>query len=101
MMRADYDSEGDTIQVELESVSKLERSDVIGGGAVIVGLYEDRPVMVDVIGTRHQFEGPLRMAAERYDLDAEALIAAAKAALAAPDRPVTLGVGGRLATTSR
>lgn len=30
--------------------------------------------MVDVIGTRSDFERPLRAAAELYDLDAEALI---------------------------
>ena len=39
----------------------------------------------------------LRKAAERYDLDAEALIAAARAALAAPDRTVTLDVAVRAA----
>jgi hypothetical protein len=35
--------------------------------------------------------------AERYDLDAEALIAAARAALAAPDRAVTVDVAVRAA----
>jgi len=98
-MRADYDSEGDTIQVKLESVRRLDRDKVVENGAVIVGIFEDRPVMVDVIGTKGDFEKPLRLAAERYDLDVEALIAAAKAALAAPDRTVTLGVGARLAAT--
>jgi hypothetical protein len=96
-MRADYDSEGDTIQIELEPVRKLGHGVVVENGAVIVGIFEDRPVMVDVIGTKGDFERPLRVAAERYELDAEALIAAAKAALAAPDRAVTLDVGGRLA----
>jgi hypothetical protein len=56
-----------------------------------------KPVMVDVIGTRHGFEKPLRTAAERNGLDAEALIAAATAAIAAPDRPVRLDVGVRAA----
>jgi hypothetical protein len=97
MMRTDYDSEGDTIQIELEPVRRLGHGEPIGNGAVIVGIFEGRPVMVDVIGTKGDFERPLRLAAERYDLDAEALIAAAKAALAAPDRTVTLGVGSRLA----
>ena len=96
-MRADYDSEGDTIQVELEHVRKLGHSEVVEDGAVIVGIYEDRPVMVDVIGTRNGFEGSLRLAAERYDLDAQALTAAARAALAAPDRVVTLAVDVRAA----
>jgi len=94
-MRADYDSEGDTIQIELERVRKLGHSEVVENGAVIVGIYEDRPVMVDVIGTRNGFGEPLRVAAERLKLDAEALIAAANAAIAAPDRTVTLNVGVR------
>lgn len=97
-MRADYDSEGDTIQIELEPpVKNLGHSEDVENGAVIVGIYEDRPVMIDVIGTRNGFERPLEIAAERYDLDAEALIAAAHAALAAPDRPVRLDVGVRAA----
>ncbi len=96
-MRADYDSEGDTIQVELESVRRLGYSEVVENGAVIVGMFEGRPVMLDVIGTRNGFEIPLRLAAERFDLDAEALIAAARAALAAPDRVVRMDVEARVA----
>jgi hypothetical protein len=64
---------------------------------VIVSFCDGRPVMVDVIGARHGFEKPLRTAAERNGLDAEALIAAATAAIAAPDRPVRLDVGVRAA----
>lgn len=97
MMRADYDSEGDTIQIELEPVRKLGHSEDVENGAVIVSIHEDRPVMLDVIGTRNGFEDSLRVAAERYELDAEALIAAARAALAAPDRTVTMGVAARVA----
>lgn len=96
-MRADYDSEGDTIQIELEPVRRLGHGEEVENGAVIVGIYEDRPVMVDVIGTKDDFERPLQLAAERYNLDAEALIAAARAALSAPDRAVTLDVSVRVA----
>lgn len=92
-MRADYDSEGDTIQIELEEVRKLGHGEDVDNGAVVVGIFEGRPVMVDVIGTRNGFESALRAAAARYELDAQALIAAAHAALAAPDRPVRLEVG--------
>jgi hypothetical protein len=95
-MRADYDSEGDTIQIELAPpVRRLDYGEDVDNGAVIVGIHKDRPVMLDVIGTRSGFEKHLHAAAERYDLDAEALIAAAQAALAAPDRTVTLDVGVR------
>lgn len=97
-MKADYESRADTIQIELEKVRQLGYGEDVENGAVVVSIYEGRPVMVDVIGTRrHDFEKPLRAAAERYQLDAEALIAISRAALAAPDRPVELGVGARLA----
>jgi len=97
-MRADYDTEGDTIQIELETVRRLEHGERVAGGGVIVGIYEGRPVCLDVLSARRcGVEQPLRTAADRYRLDAEALIAAAQAALAAPDRTVTLDVDGRLA----
>lgn len=92
-MRADYDSEGDTIQIELERVEKLGHGEEVEDGAVIVNILADRPVMVDVIGTKPGFEGALRIAAQRYGLDGEALVAAASAAVAAPNRPVLLDVG--------
>jgi hypothetical protein len=99
MLKADYESRADTIQIELEPVVRLHGgSDEIEGGKVIVGFRGDRPVLIDVIGTRkHDFEQPLRVAAETYELDAEALIAIAHAAIAAPDRPVRLEVGERIA----
>lgn len=98
-MKADYDSQGDTIQIALEPVDCLSGgSDVVEGGKVIVGFQDGRPALIDVIGTsKPGFEQPLRVAADRHHLDAEALIAAAKAALAAPDRPVRLDVGARVA----
>ncbi len=98
MIKADYESRFDTIQITLDGVDHLNGgSDVIENGAVIVGYCEGRPAVIDVIGTRNGFEGALHMAAERNHLDAEALIAASHAAIAAPDRPVRLDVGARIA----
>jgi hypothetical protein len=99
MMKADYDSEGDTIQITLKDVNRLSGgADVVENGAVIIGFSDGCPALVDVIGTReHDFEKPLRVAAERHNLDSEALIAISHAALAAPDRPVRLDVGARIA----
>jgi hypothetical protein len=98
MMKADYDSRADTIQITLGDVDHLNGgSEVIDNGAVIVGYCEGRPAMIDVIGTASGFEKALCIAAERNDLDAEALVAASKAAIAAPDRPVRLDVGARIA----
>jgi hypothetical protein len=98
MIRADYDTQGDTIQIELEAVRRLGHGERVDGGGVIVGIYEGRPVCIDVLSAgRCGVDQPLKAAADHYHLDAEALIAAAKAALAAPDRTVTLDVGARLA----
>jgi hypothetical protein len=97
-MKADYDSEGDTIQIQLEKFRRPAYGEDVENGAVVVSVHEGRPVMIDVIGTKkHDFEAPLRVAAERYGLDAEALIAIARAALAAPDRPIRLDVGAHIA----
>ncbi len=98
-MTADYESAYDTIQIELGPIDELSGgSDVVEGGLVIVSFEDGRPALIDVIGTRDpDFERPLRIAAERNGLDAEALIAASKAAIAAPDRPVRLDVGARIA----
>lgn len=96
-MRADYDSEGDTIQIDLEAVDRLDYGDDEVDERVVVGVRSERPVRIDVIGTGGGVDGPLRAAASAYDLDAGALIAAAQAALAVPDRQVVLDVGVRAA----
>ncbi|HEX3733529.1 MAG TPA: hypothetical protein VHU86_00090 [Solirubrobacterales bacterium] len=90
-MRADYDSQSDTIQIELEAVDRLDRDDSQVAG-VIVGIHEERPAMIDLIGIGAGIDERLRNVGERYDLDAQVLIAAARAALAAPDRLITLEV---------
>lgn len=87
-------SKGDTIQIELEPVDRLDRDDADIAG-IIVGIRDERPVMIDVIGTRAGIDEQLRAVAERYGLDAEALVAATQAALAAPDRTITLDVALR------
>jgi|SRR6476646_8995330 len=98
MMRADYETRTDAIEIELEKVERLDHGVPVEDGATIVHFVDDRPVLIDVIGTRKRdFEKPLRVVAERYGLDAEALIAISKAAIAAPDRPVRLEVGARIA----
>jgi hypothetical protein len=95
-MRADYDSEGDTIQIDLEPVGRLDYGDDEIDDRIVVGVRDERPVRVDVIGTS-DIDGPLRAAASAYGLDAGPLIAAAQAALAVPDREVVLDVSVRAA----
>jgi len=49
-----------------------------------------------VIGAKDGLEDPLTAVAAAYDLDLEALLAAARAALAAPDRTIVLDVLARV-----
>lgn len=95
-MRASYDSRGDTIQIELEPIDRLDRDDDSLDPRVLVGIVGERPVLVELLHASDPFEKPLAVAAERYGLDLEALTAAASSALAAPDRTVTLEVAVRL-----
>ena len=53
MIKADYDSQGDTIQIELEPVKQAGYGEDVENGAVVVSVLDDRPVMLDVIGTRN------------------------------------------------
>ena len=90
-MRADYDKAADTIQIELEPVDRLD-GDIANIPGVLVGMRNQRPVLIDVLGTETRIDERLRTVGERCELDAEALIAAARAALSAPNRAVTLDV---------
>jgi hypothetical protein len=96
-MRADYDSEGDTIQIDLEAVGRLDYGDDEIHPRIVIGIFDERAVRIDVIGTAGDLDGPLRAAALAYNLDAGSLLAAAQAALAVPDRSVNVDVSLRAA----
>jgi hypothetical protein len=90
-MRADYDSEANSISIDLCTAGSAERADQVHSCA-IVALKDGKPVELQLLYPDLGLDEPLRAAAERYELDFEALLAAATAALAAPDRIVTLDV---------
>lgn len=94
-MRADYDSQGDTLAIELVNVDRLDHGDDSVHPQAVVSFRDGRLAVIDVIGARDDAEEPLKAVAAAYDLDPEALLAAARAALAAPDRTVVLDVLGR------
>ncbi len=95
-MRADYDSQANAMSIDLVIVDRWDYGESVTD-RVNVAIANGRPVNVELLYPTAGIEEPLEAAAARYDLDAEALIAAAQAALAAPDRPVTLDVGVRAA----
>jgi hypothetical protein len=98
MIHADYDSKADAIAIRLVDVDHADYGDPIGEPlAAVVAVCDDRAAEVQILHPDLGIEEPLRAAAERYGLDAEALIAAARAAHAAPDRAVTMDVAVRAA----
>lgn len=94
-MRADYDSEGDTLAIDLVDVERLDYGDDSAHPQAVVSFCDGRLATIDVIGARDDVEEPLTAVAAAYGLDLEALLAAARAALAAPDRTVVLDVLAR------
>ena len=94
-MRADYDSEGDTLAIDLIDVARLDYGDDSAHPQAVVSFCDGRLATIDVIGARDDVEEPLKAVAATYGLDFETLLAAARAALAAPDRTVVLDVLGR------
>lgn len=95
-MRADYDSKANAISISLSREVGAGRADRVHSRA-IVALRGDRPIEVQVLYPDQGVDEPLAAAARDHGLDVEALIAAAQAALAAPDRSVTLDVAVRSA----
>lgn len=96
-MRADYDSEANAISITLVQGAAAERADSRHPRAV-VALRKEEPVELQLLYPDLGVDEPLRAVAAHYGLDSEVLIAAANAALAAPDRAVTLEVALRSST---
>ncbi len=98
-MKVDYDPEAKSLLFEFGEFREYEDGDyteVLAGGSCIVCLHEDRPESIQLLGADKSVS-VLDEAAERFDLDAEALRAGAHAALAAPDREIRIEVGINLA----
>jgi Protein of unknown function (DUF2283) len=95
-MRADYDSEADAINIELSRFERYERQEQVHDTYCTVGFAEGRLVDIELLTPAEHLD-LLEVVAERYHLDGTALIAAAQAALAAPDRLVKLEVGASIA----
>ncbi|HSS04994.1 MAG TPA: hypothetical protein VLK89_07400 [Solirubrobacterales bacterium] len=95
-MRADYDSTANAISIALDRGGRAEQADQVHSRAV-VALRDSRPIELQLLYPDLGIEEPVLAVAARYGLDWEALVAAAQAALAAPDRTVTLAVAVRSA----
>jgi hypothetical protein len=88
-MKACYDSEADALQIDVADVDRSDYVEEVYDSICLVDIAGGKPVGVELLGPRGQLH-LLRQAAERFDLDLAGLEAAAGAALAAPDRVVTV-----------
>jgi hypothetical protein len=93
-MWADYDKEANAIAITLVDGAIADRADQRHERA-IVALRDGEPVSLELLYPNLGIDEPLRAVAERYELDLETLIATVTAALAAPDRVVTVEVAAR------
>lgn len=96
-MRADYDSQADTLEIELHQVTELDHADDSTHPRTVVHSAEGKPAIVDILYPSLGIEEPIAAVTDAYELDGEALLSAARAALASPDRTVTLEVAARSA----
>jgi hypothetical protein len=96
MMRADYDSEADALDIELTQFKRYERQGQVHDSYRTVGFSDGRLVDVELLTPAEHLD-LLAVVAERYEQDGAALLAAARAALAVPDRVVELEVAARVA----
>lgn len=88
-MKADYDSQANALSIDLVEVPHWDAGDEIDDTYCNVALYEGRPANVELLNPSDHLN-LLDEVAARYNIDSVALHAAAQAALAAPNRVVTL-----------
>jgi len=94
-MKADYDSEADALSIVLARFKKYDDQEAVDEDNCHVGIVGGRPVDIELLYPARHLD-LLQKTADRYDLDATALFAIAKAALAAPDRLVTMDLSESL-----
>jgi hypothetical protein len=94
-MKADYDSEADALSIILARFKKYDDQEAVDEDNCHVGIVSGRPVDIELLYPARHLD-LLQKTADRYDLDGIALFAIAKAALAAPDRLVTMDLSEAL-----
>jgi uncharacterized protein YuzE len=99
-MKVDYDSEADALSIDLRVTHRWDEGDSVDPGEQCnLSFSEGHVANVELLSPDRHLD-LLSIAAERFDLDAQALLAAAQAGLAAPDREIVIYVGRRLPGSS-
>jgi hypothetical protein len=88
-MKAYFDSEANAVSIDLLAVDHWDDGDEFDEYYCTVAFNKGRLVNIGLLYPSENLH-LLEAVAERYNLDAAHLITAAKAALAAPDRTVTI-----------
>lgn len=88
-MKADYDSRANALGIELTEVDRWDDGDGFDEDYCNLGFLKGRLVYIGLLYPSENLH-LLEAVAEKYNLDATKLIAAARAGLAAPDRKVTI-----------
>lgn len=95
-MKAEYDSQADALSIDLVEVDHWDAGASIDDTYCNVALCGGQAVNVELLNP-HDHLDLLGIAADRFQLDGGSLLAAAEAAIAAPDRSITLGASGDIA----
>lgn len=90
-MQADYDTSANAISIAITDAQSADHGDEVHPRA-IVAVAAGQAVEVQLLYPDLGIYEPLAAVADRYDLDREALEAAAQSALAAPNRVVSVEV---------
>jgi uncharacterized protein YuzE len=90
-MKADYDTQAEALSIELSDVPRWDGSEEIDDTYCHVSTFRGRPANIELLNPSEHLD-LLDRVASRFDIDPAVLRAAAQAALAAPDRTVTLEV---------
>ncbi|HYH54280.1 MAG TPA: hypothetical protein VD761_09130 [Solirubrobacterales bacterium] len=91
-MKVDYDSQADALSIDLVEVDRWDFGEEIEHSSCTVAIRDGQPVNVELLSPAKNLS-QLEVAAKRFDLDPQALLAAARAGLSVPDRPVTVEIG--------
>jgi hypothetical protein len=89
-MKADFDSEANALAIELIDVDRWDDGDEFDEHYCNIAFSKGRLAYIGLLYPSENLH-LLEAVAGSYDLDAEKLLALARAALAAPDRAVTIG----------
>jgi len=92
-MRAEYDSRADALAIDLVPRPVAHSGHGIDDRCTVAVDERGAALSIEVLYPADGIESSLAAVAARYGLDVEALVAAARSALAAPDREVVLEVG--------